>query len=261
LRTYAGDSMLRLFKLLGTALGLCCLGQALAAETLVINSGEFPPYVSDSLPGKGPHPQIVAKVFAQAGIEVKTEIQPWNRAYEEVKLGQKVASLPWLKTAEREKDLYYPKVPIEEIKDVMFYRKDKFPQGVEANSLEELVKIEVKEPGQPPRKLRIVGIGSYWYAPKLKELGANHENVAKPQLAYAMVAAGRADVHINTDKVGQMELQEFYPGKDREQFGMSTAFVHKAPVYLAFSRKHPRHKELADLWDKLAPKVIQENLR
>ncbi len=219
-----------------------------AEESIPINAGEFPPYVSSHLPNKGPHAEAIRKVFAKANIDAQIEIQPWIRTYEEVKKGVKVASFPWLKTEGRVVDLYYPKVPIEVIKDIVVYNKAKFPNGLEVKSLEELV----------AKKVRIVGIDSYWYSSKLKELNANYEMVATPAIAYGLVARGRADVHINTDKVMMIELMEFLTEEQRALVGYSKTAIYEAPVFLAFSRKSPRHKEYADLWDKLAPGVLKD---
>lgn len=229
-----------LFFLAGSAIN--------AEETIQINSGEFPPYVSSQLPNNGPHAEAIRKVFSKANIDAKIEIQPWIRTYEEVKKGVKAGSFPWLKTDGRVVDLYYPKVPIEIIKDIVVYNKAKFPDGLEVKSLEELV----------AKKVRIVGIESYWYSSKLKELNANYEMVAKPASAYGLVARGRADVHINTDRVMMSELKEFLTEEQRMQVGYSKTAINEAPVFLAFSRKNPRHKEYADLWDKLAPSVLKD---
>ena len=219
-----------------------------AEEALQINAGEFPHYVSSQLSNKGPHAEAIKKVFSKANIDAKIEIQPWIRTYEEVKKGIKAASFPWLKTEGRVVDLYYPKVPIEIIKDIVVYNKAKFPNGLEVKSLEELV----------AKKVRIVGIDSYWYASKLKELNANYEMVATPAIAYGLVARGRADVHMNTDKVMRVELMEFLTKEQRMLVGFSKTAISEAPVFLAFSRKNPRHKEYADLWDKLAPGVLKD---
>lgn len=195
-----------------------------AQETIPINAGEFPPYVSSQLPNKGPHAEAIRKVFSKANIDAQIEIQPWIRTYEEVKKGVKVASFPWLKTEGRMADLYYPKIPIEIIKDIVVYNKAKFPNGLEVKSLEELV----------AKKVRIVGIDSYWYSSKLKELNANYEMVATPAIAYGLVARGRADVHINTDKVMMIELMEFLTEEQRALVGYSKTAVSEAQFSLRF---------------------------
>ncbi len=233
---------------------------ALSKETISISSGEFPPYVSESLPNQGLYPPIIRKVFESAGIEVNFNIRPWSRAYEEVASGKVEASLPWLKTAEREKDLIYPVVPIEEINDILFFRKDVFPNGLEVSSLKELVNMKIKDKKNVERRIRIIGVSSYWYISALKELNADYELVAKPASAYNMIIADRADVHINTDKVGLLEIKEFLTPEKALLMGWSKTPVYKAPVYLAFSRKNPRSKELIKIWTKHAPAVLKKHL-
>lgn len=219
------------------------------ADELKITSGEFPPYSSSHLPDLGTHAEAIRKVYEGSGHTLSIEVQPWNRAYAGVKTGTKNASYPWLKTDERVKEVYYPKVPIETIVDVAVYKKDKFPKGLKIKSLKDLIK----------QKLRVVGVESYWYVAKMRAMGAKVMIASSPRDAYAIVMGGRADVHINVDKVIELELAEFYPDKkDRDQFEVSKVPLNSAPSYLVFSLKDPKHVELAAEWDKRAPPVLKK---
>lgn len=217
-----------------------------ADEPIVFTTGEFPPYVGAALPGKGPHAIAIEQVFARAGIKVVIEVLPWQRAYSEAATGKNVGSFPWLKTAEREVDLIYPERFIENFNDVMFYRTERFPNGLTITSLEELAK----------SRLRVVGVASYWYVDKLRALGANLDIVFAPDQAYARLENNLADIHINVDKVGKMELKQFLGDEVAKQFTAAPHALQVAPGYLAFSRKHPRAQEMLNIWERFGKSLL-----
>jgi len=76
------------------------------AETVRIAVGEWPPYISESLPNKGFLCQIVREAFAESGLDVSFHFYPWSRAYQLSQLGIYVVTMPWFRSTERERDFY-----------------------------------------------------------------------------------------------------------------------------------------------------------
>ncbi len=226
------------------------LNSTFAKTNVIFTSGDFPPYVSTKMKDHGIYTQIVKEVFNKSGYNISFQIQPWNRAFDEVKGNSKNASFPWLKTEQREKEVLYPKTPIGLFKEVLIYKKEKFPNGLEAKSLEELVK----------KKVRIIAIQSYWYTSKLSELNADIIYAPTPSSAYAMLMADRGDVHINTDKVVEMELKEFFTNEsERNRLTSSKNPIHISPAFIIFAKDNPESKKLIDHWDKNAKEILEKH--
>lgn len=79
------------------------LSPAVAQETLVIAVGDWPPYLSDTLPHQGTAARIIREAFAVEGYRVRFEFLPWARAYKDTGAGKYDGTAVWLKTPERKK--------------------------------------------------------------------------------------------------------------------------------------------------------------
>ena len=73
----------------------------LAGDAVLFNTGEWPPYTSESLPRGGFMTEIVASVCAEAGIEPRFEFLPWPRAEAGVSSGTAFAGFPYAQTPVR----------------------------------------------------------------------------------------------------------------------------------------------------------------
>jgi polar amino acid transport system substrate-binding protein len=94
-----------------------------AAETVCLSTGDWPPYTSQSLPGDGSGPRLVAEAFRRVGIETRFRFFPWKRAMEAALKGPCEGSLIWVKTPERERDFLYSD-SLFEARDVFFHLKE-----------------------------------------------------------------------------------------------------------------------------------------
>ncbi|WP_166366880.1 substrate-binding periplasmic protein [Pseudomonas akapageensis] len=80
---------------------------AVQAETLKLATGEFQPYVSESLPGQGLSSQIVRSAFEAAGYQTTLMFMPWRRAAAQTRAGHYAASYPWAMNEERKQHFLY----------------------------------------------------------------------------------------------------------------------------------------------------------
>lgn len=94
-----------------------------AQESVVISSGEWPPFFSNHLPGGGLGNRIVTEAFAEVGVTVDFDYLPWKRAYESADRGPAQGSSGWLKLPERERRFLFSD-PIFHSARVFFHRKD-----------------------------------------------------------------------------------------------------------------------------------------
>ena len=114
--------MRRLLTALLLCAGLCQPAQS--QEHIRIAIGEWPPFISASLPHYGVVPQLISEVFASQNVSVEYGFFPWKRAYTEVKQGHWQASAIWGRTPEREADCLFSAVVYSD-ELVLFYRRDK----------------------------------------------------------------------------------------------------------------------------------------
>ncbi|ODN43268.1 substrate-binding periplasmic protein [Piscirickettsia litoralis] len=95
-----------------------------AVEKVTLSTGEWKPFVSQTLTGNGSAAKIVTDAFAAVGIGVEYKWYPWKRAYKIALDGKSDGSFPWSKVAKREKDFAYSN-PIIISKTVFYHLKSK----------------------------------------------------------------------------------------------------------------------------------------
>jgi len=96
------------------------------AETITLSNGEWLPYLSETLPYKGPISRIVTEAFALEGITVNYVFRPWPRAYAEAQRGLVNGSVVWSvgdDSTERARE-FLSSDPVLEAQSVFFHRKD-----------------------------------------------------------------------------------------------------------------------------------------
>lgn len=83
-------------------LGFLFLQPTFAKEVVKLSTGEWSPYISESLDSKGILSQITAEAFAAKDIDVTFDFFPWGRATQLSKSGEMDGTLAFVKLAERE---------------------------------------------------------------------------------------------------------------------------------------------------------------
>lgn len=228
---------MKLGKIVTAAVFAFTLSTAAKAESVTFAVGEWAPYVGEDLPDKGLHTKRVLEVLTSAGYDVGLEFMPWKRAYEVGKRGDLAATYPWSHSEDREADYYYPTVPLEEQTDLIFYNKEKHPDGISAASVE-----DIKAQG-----LKVVGLAGYWYETALADAGVDIHIVSSEDNAWKFLEAGRADIMIENEVVGGLSSERVL-GADASKIGKGAA-LRTVPMYVLFSKAHPEGEKLRDAWD------------
>jgi len=216
------------------------------SDTFTFAIGEWPPFISETAPDHGLHAKKVADAFRSAGHAVDFRFLPWRRSLELTKSGSLPATFSWSHVEARTKDYIYPSEPVDRLRDVYFFRKDRFPDGLGALNFEELKN----------RQLTVVGITDYWYQAPLREAGVAFEAVATEEQAWTMLLYGRADVYIENDIVGRVHSRALL--KDRSALIGSSAPFRTVPLYILFSKTHPDGARMAEIWDRHAAALSSE---
>ncbi|WP_299819275.1 hypothetical protein [uncultured Roseibium sp.] len=213
---------------------------AAKSETFTFAIGDWPPFTSQDAPGFGLHARKVAETFRAAGHDVDFEFFPWLRSLEMTRHGSMPATFSWIYKKDRALDFIYPETPIDLARYVYFYRKDRFPDGLEDLSFEEI----------ESRGLTVVGIPGYWYETPLEEAGVLFQAVPQEKQAWNMLAHGRADLYIEIDRVGLAHSHAVL--KDEAEAIAMSEPIRIFPLYILFSKAHPDGALMKDIWDKYA---------
>ncbi|WP_163835568.1 substrate-binding periplasmic protein [Spartinivicinus ruber] len=100
-----------------------------SGEIVTLTTGDWPPYVSKSkLKHQGVIARIVKEAFAEVGVVVKFDFQPWKRSMETAREGKADGTFIWSRKPEREKDFYYSE-PLGASGYWFFHRKDLVIRG------------------------------------------------------------------------------------------------------------------------------------
>ncbi len=94
-----------------------------AEETIRLTTGEYPPYVSETLQHNGYVSDIITKAFALEGITTEIRFYPWKRAYATAQKEKWDGTILWVKSPEREQ-AFYLSDPVAEGRVVFFYLKN-----------------------------------------------------------------------------------------------------------------------------------------
>lgn len=75
--------------------------------TIEISTGEWPPFLSESLVQQGVVAHLIRDIFAQINIHVNFTFLPWSRAYYDTANGKYAATAVWMFTPQRAVDYLY----------------------------------------------------------------------------------------------------------------------------------------------------------
>jgi polar amino acid transport system substrate-binding protein len=128
------------------------------SKEVVLATGEWTPYVSETMEGYGAFAEIVSAAFKEMGVPVKYVFSPWKRAEGEVYAGEAFAAFPYIKTEERLKKYDYSD-PVMPSTGVFFYMPNRQKSKITYEKLEDL------------KSYRVGGVLGYWYEEPFKQAG------------------------------------------------------------------------------------------
>jgi len=224
-------------SILCAALFVCSISGAAKAEKLEFVVGEWPPFISKSLPGNGPHAKRLTEIYKKAGVDIEFKFMKWKRVYELVKTGKAVGSFSWYKTDERTGEVNFPTTPLD--RDVVraYYLKSKHPNGLGASSMEDL----------SAKGVKFVGVKSFWYEAPLKKMGANVSFVGEGKAAWKVLHSGRADVFLESEIVAKAAMKEYLGDAAMADIAFEDVPTKTTDMFPIFAKTHAQgEKALKD---------------
>jgi len=192
-------------------------------------TGDWPPYVSQSLPGRGPVTEIVVAAFAAAGRGTEIEFLPWKRCELNLAEGEAFGAFPYVRSPAREQAFDFSD-SFMLFEDRFFYLKTRLP-GFTYRSIEDL------------RPLLIGGAIGYHYEDSLRGLGLRLDMASDPEASFKKLLAGRVDVVLEERRVGLAILAELLDGRT-EAVGMTQGHFSRSENCLMVSRAYPGAADL-----------------
>ncbi|WP_147818744.1 substrate-binding periplasmic protein [Salidesulfovibrio onnuriiensis] len=223
--------LLAIITLLAT-LAFPSIGSATNFEIL---TGEWAPYVSESMEGGGPTAIIVTEALKAAGHSATFKYVPWARTEALTQSGQAVGTFPWSAT-EKFSQTCLQSTPLASQKMVFFYLKDKMP-GWDYTTLDAL------------KSLKVGGSRGYTYVEMFEGAGIKPDYAADVSKSFKKLLAGRVDVVPESQLVGWQTIKSGFAADEGKFANADTPLFVKA-LYLQISKKHPDGQALFDAFEK-----------
>lgn len=202
-------------------------------EEILLTTGEWAPYTSKKLSGKGYCSEIISNAFKKVGMDVKFKFLPWKRAEKEVSEGKSFGCYPYLISAERQKEFDFSD-DIAFSRGVFFYRKDKLTNKPIWKEISDL------------KYLRIGGVIGYWYEKEkiFEKAGIKVDYVAKDNLNVKKLDKGRLDLII-LDEVQGWDMIKL-TSENAKHFDTLDKPLNESKLHIMVSKKYPNAKAIMD---------------
>ena len=219
-------------------LSLCIPSPLMAQKKLILITDPFPPlYYQVDGKNKGIYCKILDLTFKEMRIPYTLSYVPWERALRMAETQHSDGIPGTARTKERERFLIFPNEPLSVIDIVLFHRKD---DDFKFDGISSLA-------GK-----RIGTIEGYSYGETFDNSNLfSKEKVSSLKLNFLKLKAKRIDLVIAYKNVALYTLQNL---NLTDQFSYSSTPVHRAALYLAFTKKYG-HEELAKKFSQSLLKV------
>ncbi|MCC5826162.1 transporter substrate-binding domain-containing protein [Alkalimonas sp.] len=199
------------------------------AEPILLASSDYTPHTGEHLPEGGALTAIVQAAFDIMGQEVEIHYMPFARAMQATRLGQYAGIIGVKYTPERELDFYFPE-PVYDTSIVFFKRRN---QDFDFDSYLDLVH----------QGVRYGSVLGYSHPEGLLETRIRHYQVASEEQLFRLLSAGRVDLMAGDKLNGIYLLLHQFP-EFSAQIDWLEPPIETQPLYLLFSRQHPKAAEL-----------------
>ena len=190
-------------------------------------TGEWPPFVSASLPGQGSFVVALRKAMARKGLEPQLTFTSWSRAEHMVETGAVFAAFPYIHNAARAANHRFS-APVMYSHSVVFIRK------------EDTGKLPHFERLSDVKGLRFAAPHGYWYEDLLLTHGAQIVYSADEVSAFKSLVSGLADAVIQNQEVGRYIIDHDF-AEQRTRLTESTKAIGepRQALMLMVSRTYP----------------------
>lgn len=202
-----------------------------------VTNGEWPPYLSETLPHYGLASRIISEAFALKGITVEYGFFPWARSLMLAQNGEWDGSAVWFKNAEREKDFYFTDPVIKS--DYVFFHLKSY-----AFDWKEIKDLAGKNIGAT---IDYDYGDAFTQAEKAGTIAV--ERVPSDEQNFKKLLAGRIDIFPLDVNVGLAMLRQNFTPEEAAQITYHPLPVRSDFLYLLLSKKVARNEEMAAVFN------------
>lgn len=223
---------------------VCVIGfssKGLAETTLVIATGEYPPYVS-----KNPKDSFLTEVLYQVGREMGVKfvykVLPWKRVELAVEKRNAWGAMPYVITPERIKKYYFSEKLVDRRGVFFYYSPSGTHKHIPYTELSDL-------------KGYIIGaVRGYYYEQALLKAGLYVEFVTSEEQSFRKLKAGRVDLVTATEAVGVYVIRNLFPLETGKFFTLSKP-LSVSGSHLITSKQYPDTQKLLAEFNKALNKI------
>lgn len=229
-------------------LSVCLLGCAstgMAETTLIIATGELPPYVSER-PEESFLTDLFQEVAKEMGVTVTFQFLPWKRCEAYVEDLKVWAAIPYVPTPEREKKFDFSKPLYLKETKFFYYSPDGKPKHIPYAELSDL------------KHYRIGGVRGYFYEPMFREAGIPLDFVNQEEQNFRKLQDERVDLVPALETLGWHMIKKLFPPEEVEKFFTLEKPLDVGANYLMMSKQYPDGQQLLAQFNA-ALKKIQES--
>ncbi len=221
-----------------------------AVETVLVSTGEYAPYTTESLENNGFVNHVITEAFKQENHKVKYSYFPWKRAYREMVKGNFHASSYWYANKTREKDSYYSSEPIYTASEYFFYLKSN-PMK-DRSTLEDLKgnNIGALRGNTYTTEFWELGKRNVYY---IQEVNTEIQNLKK-------LLIGRIDLFPTSISVANSLMRNELTPKERDLITYHPKPLLRTKVFLLFSKAHKDSPKLLKVFDSGMRKLIDKGI-
>lgn len=212
----------------------------LAADRIVMATGEWAPYTSEKADNYGLFVEIVSAVTKEMGRTPIYKFYPWKRCENQVQLGKAWAAFPYARTEEREKMFAFSRDVIS-AKSVFFYYKNRM-KAVTWEKLEDL------------RPYRIGGVLGYFYKKEFEDAKLNVQYSTKEIMNIEKLIKGRIDLCPLNEPVGWEMIKSNYPD-EMKNFAILKKAHQRSPLHIMVLKTNPESMRMLEQFDTALQKI------
>jgi len=204
---------------------------ALAAEKIVVATGEWIPYTGKSMENKGFVSEIITNVLKSMNMETEIKFYPWRRCYQNVLLDKVWAAYPYSFTEERASEVAFSDdVAFSTTKFFYCAKSEQKPTFI-YNKLTDL------------RQYKLGGVIGYYYEEQFKKAELNVDYVAKEQMALEKLFLGRTQLLPLNEMVGWGLIKNTFPD-NVNMFGSLDKPLDRQSLKLIVNKKNEKSMAL-----------------
>ncbi len=208
------------------------------SQTVRISTGEWGPFVSESLNHYGIAPQIITAAFNKVGLKTEYLFYPWTRAMKEAEDQRSDLTGIWFFNDERSERFDYSDNVLSST-NIFFYNKKNPFDWSDFESF-------------PRSKVGVTRGYSYsaQFDEAVEEGLVDVEKTENDELNFRKLLRGRIDAFVMAELVGFDMLKQKFSAADQEKISTHPNKVSSAPLHLLSAKGNAKGKELIGKFNK-----------